>query len=163
MYSFVDNEEFRDCYKNGKYYHFRDVLNLVPEWSDILKNLNMNLVRKTVQELSNYGFVTRDALSIPHVVELLTDLAHIDPTKRFNAHCYTSLSTASNTFGPHKDTENVLIWQTQGITKWTLFNEMNEKIFEEDLSSGQMLYIPSGLMHNTQPMSARSLISFGIY
>ena len=129
-------------------------------WDEIIFNLNKNITNENiVKVLDNFGFVTHD-IGDNHKVQNVSEIIQkLFPNNYISPHLYVSFSEISKTFGKHKDYQHVFFWQCIGITKWTVYED---KEYIYNLMPGEVLYIPRGIYHNTQPITPRAGISFGI-
>lgn len=129
-------------------------------WDEVIYNLNQNIVSNGFFKiLDNFGFVTHDAEKIKKVNDVSPILQKLFPNNYISAHLYVSLTEISKTFGKHNDDVSVFFWQCIGITRWTVYED---KEYVYDLMPGELLYIPKEVYHNTQPITPRSGVSFGI-
>jgi ribosomal protein L16 Arg81 hydroxylase len=129
-------------------------------WDEVIRNLNENIISSGfVEVLDNLGFVTHDAEKIKKTSDVSTFIQQLFPNRRISAHLYFSLLEISKTFGKHNDDVPVFFWQCIGTTRWTIHEN---KDYVYDLMPGELLYIPEKVYHNTQPLTPRAGISFGI-
>ena len=129
-------------------------------WDEVIYNFNENIVsNQFVKLLHDFGFVTHNAEKIEKVNDVNPFFRQLFPNNCITAHLYVSLTEISKTFGKHKDNVPVFFWQCIGITRWTVYED-REYVY--DLMPGEMLYIPKGIYHNTQPITPRAGISFAI-
>jgi hypothetical protein len=82
---------------------------------------------------------------------------------RLALHMYTSFTLDKESYNTkHADEDNVFYWQTQGTTRWEIWDEANENVvFDQVLSPGDFLYCPVRRYHMVTPLSARSALSLG--
>jgi len=75
------------------------------------------------------------------------------------ANMYCSSRTNAKTFTPHRDTTENFLFHIDGQVKWRFYREDingDMKVFDDIiLGRGDLLYIPIGLMHDTQPLGPR--------
>ena len=129
-------------------------------WDEVICNLNQNIVSNGfIKILDNFGFVTHDAKIIEKVNNVSKIFEKLFSNNCVTAHLYVSLTEISKTFGKHNDNVPVFFWQCIGITRWTVYED---KQYVYDLMPGEMLYIPKEVYHNTEPITPRVGISFGI-
>lgn len=141
--------------------YFKTLLFPVPSWDSIIKNIDRNLSENLeVKIKNNLGIVTHDLSDIAETYSPLELIKKQNPGQIYSAHFYVSLSRVSETFGKHKDVSDVWFWQCQGKTKWTVYENNDE--YEYILSPGDVIYVPKQIYHNTQPLTARAGVSFGI-
>ena len=131
-------------------------------WDEVIDNIDRNIcenLNPPLKIMDNLGIVThdtRDILKTYPIKNLIKQCRpHINPT----VHLYVSLTSISNTFGKHDDLMDVVIWQCLGVTKWTIYDD---KVYEYDLKPGEFLYIPTGMFHDTTPITSRASLSFGL-
>lgn len=131
-------------------------------WDMIVENLNLCIrENKEIKVLDNFGFVLHDTIcqDLTDVVDIGLQLGKTFKPEPISAHYYVSMSEESKTFGMHKDNSCVFLCQAIGSTKVTVVDE-NEISY--NLEVGDVLYIPRGMYHNTQPLTPRVNVSFGI-
>ena len=129
-------------------------------WDEVIFNLNKNIVcNEFTKILDNFGFVTHNAENIKKVYNINKIFQELFPNNCVTAHLYACLTEISKTFGKHNDDVPVFFWQCIGITRWTVYED---KEYVYDLMPGEMLYIPKEVYHNTEPITPRVGISFGI-
>jgi ribosomal protein L16 Arg81 hydroxylase len=129
-------------------------------WDEVIFNFNENIVSDGfVTILDNYGLVTHDAEKIKKVNDVSPLFQQLFPNNYISAHLYVSLTQISKTFGKHNDDVPVFFWQCIGITRWTVYEDIS---YVYDLMPGELLYIPKEVYHNTQPITPRAGVSFGI-
>lgn len=173
MFDFLHTPEFVLKRSKNEPHLFGNVGLTTPTWDDIFANLNSNIAEdRFFKVLDGGGFVTHDAESIPHCGGLLEQLRKVDDRlpalavrRKYTsatAHCYISITAISKTFGAHKDNADVWFWQCTGTTRWTVYDRNDKEVIVHDLKPGEMVYIPRGLMHKTQPLTSRAGISFGL-
>ena len=122
-----------------------------PTWEEIFFNLNSSIELKEsiINEYQGF-FVSHNAHRIKTVEKVL------DRLNLKEAHSYINIIN-SPTFGEHKDIMDVWYWQVKGSTKWTI-----EKEKEYILSEGDLIYIPTGVLHNVMPLGPRVGISMSL-
>jgi ribosomal protein L16 Arg81 hydroxylase len=129
-------------------------------WDEVIFNFNENIVSDGfVTILDNYGLVTHDAEKIKKVNDVSPLFQQLFPSNHISSHLYISLTEISKTFGKHNDDVSVFFWQCIGITRWTVYEDIS---YVYDLMPGELLYIPKEVYHNTQPITPRAGVSFGI-
>lgn len=138
-------------------------------WEDCVNTLNKHFVEdKWMRLMPDFSFAAYDVSEYLQVQRILNHLKKINPSKASNAHMYCNMSVTGGTMGMHVDTQDVWIWQCAGITKWTIhydngFNHPYEGIIVQELTPGDMLYIPKGLYHSAKPLTPRFSISFALF
>jgi len=158
---FTANSELIKKKAEQKHYVFRiDDLPQV-EWIDVINCLNYNVCsNNTVQTLDNFGIVLLDIKTLIKIKEVYLDFCKIEPKIDCSAHLYISLTSQSKTFGWHKDTSDVIFWQVLGKTLFSVLE--NGRIYEYELSTNDLIFIPKGMKHCTKPLTPRAGISLGI-
>jgi hypothetical protein len=160
MFNFLKDFEFVNNRQHGRHHIFRNLNLETPGWSDILANLNRNIVSKAkLKVLDNLGFVYFDADNIPEVNNLVYEIRQLTD-RTCSAHCYISLLETSGTFGRHFDNAEVFFWQVQGSTQWLV--EQDSTICEYILLPNDIIYIPRLMVHEVIPLTPRAGISIGI-
>lgn len=79
-----------------------------------------------------------------------------------DAHFYCSYSEKSHSFKAHADLDDNFLVHAYGSVRWTVNNTLENKqgdTTEFDLTVGNLLYIPKGLIHKAEPLSKRISIS----
>lgn len=69
-----------------------------------------------------------------------------------------SFTTHEPTTGKHSDPVDVFYWQCVGDVKWTLSYENKEESFV--LNPGDVIYVPTGIIHEVKSLTPRASISF---
>jgi hypothetical protein len=88
------------------------------------------------------------------------------PGFRADAHVYGGLKSESKSFSIHNDAPNNLILQFDGTCRWQVWTcKAPQEIYQDPvidtfLSPGDIVYIPSRMMHNAEPQGKRLSISF---
>ena len=122
-----------------------------PTWEEVFFDLNNSIqLNEKVKNISLGFFVSHHSYRIPKVKIVL------DKLNLKEAHSYINIIN-SPTFGEHKDTMDVWFWQVKGSTKWII-----EKEKEYVLSEGDLIYIPTGVLHNVIPLGPRVGISMSL-
>jgi ribosomal protein L16 Arg81 hydroxylase len=122
-----------------------------PSWKSILDNFNYSVVYKNeIKFKPTSFFVSHDAHLIDEVKNVLAAL-------NLNAaHLYLNFAVEKNTFGRHKDEDDVWFWQVQGMTRWQFDNE------KHILEPGDLIYVPKHIYHNVTPLTPRAGISMSL-
>ena len=74
------------------------------------------------------------------------------------ANMYCSSRHNSHTFDPHQDSTENFLFHIDGSVKWNFYEKEDNKLVKTNsiiLSSGDLLYIPIGLIHDTEPLGPR--------
>ena len=151
-------ENFFEISTHHKFYHKSDYI--LPTWDSIINNIDNNVKENShIKIMNNFGIVTHETLDIVEIRPIFKLLKERYPHLTTSAHAYISFSSKSFTFGKHKDNTDVWVWGCIGVTKWTVFDE---EIYEYHLHPGDIIYIPKGMYHDTQPITPRVSISFGV-
>jgi mannose-6-phosphate isomerase-like protein (cupin superfamily) len=118
-------------------------------WNELLFNFNQSVQNNEFIKQGNYGFyVSHSANKITNLKPILN---HLNCNE---AHLYISLSTKSESFGKHRDDNDVYFWQCQGITKWVIENEK-----EYILEPGDLIFVPKNIYHTVISLTPRAGIS----
>ena len=126
----------------------------IPKWEDAIENIDRN--KHNMKVLNNFGFKTLNANYFECSKIILSDLEKIDSNA--DSHAYISLLSNSNTFGKHRDIENVIFLMCTGKVQFIVWDP--EKI-TYILERGDVLFIPSGMWHETVTFEPRFGISYG--
>lgn len=143
--------------------HLKFTMPETPElsWHEVLDCLDFNVKNNYyIKTLNNFGIVVHNTTIIKQIQPILEWFSSLDTDRPASAHAYISLTSQSETFGWHSDTSEVLFWQCIGSTQFSILEE--GEIISYKLEKNDMLYIPSGVKHNTQPLGPRVGISLGI-
>jgi ribosomal protein L16 Arg81 hydroxylase len=149
--------------KNKQQHYFFSVKGewLTLSWETVVNCLNFNIVNNLfVKELPNYGLVLHNYNNISIIKEILKEFSLLDVSASNSAHLYISFTEISNTFGRHKDTSDVLFWQSIGSTKWII--EEDNKFFTYILKPNDFIYVPKNMYHTVVPLTPRVGVSFGL-
>lgn len=151
-------EDFFEISEHHKFYQKSNYV--LPTWNSVIDNIDKNVKQNShIKIMNNFGIVTHETLDIIEIHPIFQLLKEKYPHLTTSAHSYISFSSESSTFGKHKDNTDVWVWGCIGITKWTVFDE---KIYEYYLHPGDIIYVPRGMYHDTQPITPRVSISFGV-
>ncbi|NBP00409.1 MAG: hypothetical protein EBU90_09850 [Proteobacteria bacterium] len=130
-------------------------------WDDVVSCINENVCNENqITTLENFGIVLLDTGPLIKLRSVFRDFCNLNPKVPCSAHLYISLSSKSKTFGWHKDTSDVIFWQALGQTLFSV--KEGSKIYEYELLTNDIIYIPAGVKHCTQPLTPRVGISLGI-
>lgn len=81
------------------------------------------------------------------------------PFKQGTANMYCSSKANAHTFAPHRDSTENFLFHIDGQVRWRFYEETSKGKLEESktltLGTGDLLYIPIGVYHDTQPMGPR--------
>ena len=146
--------------KNHKFFKDESFERLT--WEEVIDNIDRNLCENLHPELKlkdNFGIVSHDTRELLKIYPFIDIIRKTRPHVKPTCHLYVSLTSISETFGKHDDFMDVVVWQSLGITKWTIYDE---KVYEYNLKPGEFLYIPTGMFHDTTPVTPRASISFGL-
>jgi hypothetical protein len=160
--NFLRDKIFLEKKNNSQHYFFNvkeDKLTL--SWETVVECLNFNLINNLfVKLLPNFGIVLHNFNNINIVEEILKEYSLLDVNCSSSAHLYISLTEISDTFGRHKDTSDVLFWQSIGSTKWVI--EEESKTFTYILKPNDFIYVPKNTYHTVIPLTPRVGVSFGL-
>lgn len=173
MFEFLYYTDYIKAAQNDDYYHFGFVDVPVPDWDWVLYTLDYAIKSSKIQsskqelrEQRNGGYIYNFPLDDPEnflahrfLVEISKSVLLRKQGQHFSVFNFLSLSSISETLGRHNDVMDVWCWQIAGYTKMTV--EGKFRLFEKVLEPGELIYIPRGMMHTTEPMGPRSLLSFG--
>ena len=160
--NFIQDKIFLEK-KNKQQHYFFNVREdrLTLSWETVVDCLNFNLVNNLfVKELPNFGLVLHNYNNISIIKEILKEFSLLDVNTSSTAHLYISFTELSNTFGRHKDTSDVLFWQSIGSTKWVI--EEDNKLFTYILKPNDFIYVPRNMYHTVTPLTPRVGVSFGL-
>lgn len=145
-----------------KPYVVRDTHFNKPTWDEVIDLVDFSFNNNQPHKDSgNYGLVVHCAEMIPSVEYVVNEIQkHHEHCTDIDSHVYMSLSSMSKTFGRHRDDVDVFFWQVKGQTRWIV--EGSQKV-STTLNSGDIIYVPRGLYHDTRPLGPRFGISFGVY
>lgn len=165
----------------GEIVVLRDFNNNVPSWQEFIDYLNMASHQKTVSRQLNdyevnrnsvlfgsmkimqnfYFFITRQSNLWPDAPDLgISRLIEEEGSKAFGgkfgfSHVYVTLSDKIDSVSQHGDPGDVFYWQCIGTTEW----ESNDKKYT--VNPGDMVYIPTGVLHGVNFSGPRAAIGFG--
>ena len=155
-----DNDFFENVYRKKHCFFKADGFDI--SWDDVIENLNLSLKQSPpdIKQMENYGLVFYRVLNPKlKAVQLFSN----ELSRVFNvptsAHFYVSFSDQSKTSGKHKDRSCVFFYQAIGVTRFTVWDD---KTVTYDLKKGDMVYVPAGMYHGTQPLTPRVGVSFGL-
>ena len=168
------NEENINNFKNNVPFVIRDSGLPDISWQTILELLNDDILNDRKigsKKYKDYGFRVFEATRIPEVKFIVeTMLSVFDKSSDFkelheenNAHqLYISLTTQEGSYGiKHQDPENVIFWQIQGSSTWTIYKNETDVDVVETLNKGDLIYCPPNRWHNVFPNSPRCGVSMG--
>lgn len=169
MFDFIKDPKYLQARDKEDFYFFGKVNVPIPTWNEILaefdREYNIHLREyntKIFKQHERLAFVLHKAEAIPIVDDFLRALINshvIRKNQQATALAYISLSSESSTYGNHVDVMDVWCWQMQGRTFWRV--EGKETVFEKILEPGELIYVPRGIWHYTQPITPRAGLSFG--
>lgn len=151
----------QNFFEISKHHKFLKQSNYVtPSWDSVIGNFDRNVRENLpIKVMDNFGIVTHNTLDIVEIHPIFNVLQEKYPYLSTSAHAYISFSSKSSTFGKHKDDTDVWVWGCIGITKWTVFDD---EVHEYYLHPGDIIYVPREMYHDTQPITPRVSISFGV-
>lgn len=133
----------------------------LPTWEQVIDNLNL-CHPDTCIFLEGDGVVCHDVQHNDYwpVHNFGQHLASQHNDAPVSIHTYISFTDKSETFGKHKDDVDVYFLNALGQTKFIVWEDDHE--YEYHLEPGDLLYIPAGLWHSTEPLTPRVGLSYGI-
>ena len=129
-------------------------------WEEAFYNLNDSISKNEVVKFPKGAgpwapggfFVSHNAVRINCVQDVLKDLGCQ------TAHLYIGIDITNSGFGKHADKVDVWIWQNKGVTRWEYQNPLDvEK--SSTLNEGDLIYIPKGIYHKANSVTARFSIT----
>jgi len=118
-------------------------------WNEVLSNLEVSFLQNDEVKSKDLGFfVGHNAHYILNLQPILEDLGCSI------AHSYINITSKGKTFGEHTDKQDVWYWQCQGITEWTIEQKQIYTLYPGDL-----IYVPTGVLHSAKPLTPRIGIS----
>lgn len=146
--------------KSSHHKYYKDLTFDPLTWDEVIDNIDRCITEDlSYKARDNYGFVSHDTLDILKIYPVLNKIKNYYPDIEITSHLYTSFSRMSKTFGKHNDVMDVVIWQCIGTTHWIIYDD---QIYHYKLKPGEFLYIPAQMYHDTNPITPRSSVSFGI-
>ena len=130
-------------------------------WDDLISNLNMCVLNQSlIKTNENFGLVLHDThlerlREIPKFALTLSEFFGV----KTSTHYFVSFSEKSKTFGRHRDTACVFLYQAIGETEVTVWDQ-GEHVYR--MKKNDIIYIPRGIDHSTRPLTPRVNISFGL-
>ena len=160
--NFLQDKILLEKKNNYQHYFFRvNDKELTLSWDTVIECLNFNMVNNLHYKLlSNYGIVLFNYNNIDIIKKILKEFSLLDTNVSNSAHLYISLTEVSATFGRHKDTSDVLFWQSIGLTKWII--EEGTETYTYILKPNDFLYVPKDMYHTVVPLTPRVGVSFGL-
>ena len=132
-----------------------------PSWDNIIDNMDRCVVHNTlIKTTDGFGIVLHETLTneLAYINHIVRDMNEYFTDSKCDAHYYISFTSISKTFGKHKDSVDVWFFNAIGETQFTVYDK---QVVTYNLVPGDMLYIPSGMFHETKPITPRVGISFG--
>lgn len=126
---------------NSGIYDAKEVIGLVNFWHKLTY---------TVEGVSNKTF--------PEIEEKFNFLKTLHPSDGHGYFAAMSLTTKDPTTGKHHDPVDVMYCQFIGSVIWKI--EYPETVEHFILNPGDMIYVPSGIMHEVTSLTPRAAISF---
>ena len=133
----------------------------LPTWEQVINNLNL-CPKESIDILDDLGAIVYQVVdkdympALDFARQLSTEYADV-PVSTLS---FISFTSNSKTFGKHVDTTDVYFLQALGKTKFSVWE--NEQEFDYELCPGDLLHIPAGLYHSTEPLGPRVGLSYGI-
>jgi mannose-6-phosphate isomerase-like protein (cupin superfamily) len=161
MDQFVKNIDLKKAIENKTHLKFN--LETLPSinWNDILTCLSDNVKSKSfIKVMPNFGTVVHDTSMNKTITDVSKSIQMINIDAQVTAHLYISFTDSARTFGWHNDDVDVIFWQIQGTTLFSV--KENNHFFDYRLQVNDLIYIPKTMEHNTKPITPRAGISFGL-
>jgi len=159
-YDFLKDLSFLESRESKHHFVFRNVTIERPTWDEILKEFNRIVVSgEKLKFFNNMGYGLFTGHNIRYVGDLLEEYKKLD-TLPATAHCYISFLEIADSFGRHNDDSDVLYWQIQGSTRWTIEDGNDTSIYE--LKPNDFVYVPKSMYHEVIPLTPRVGVSFGL-
>jgi hypothetical protein len=166
LHNWIDSEELRGAVKSrtpSLCLNAVDISNI--DWNIVTAIINMS---QNNYYKRNGGFIVEDQrfLAEPGLFRIAqTQSALVSafppPTGDSTIHLYGSLSSDAETNGEHKDTADVFYLHGMGNTLVKTFNS-DRASNNIRMQTGDILYIPRGIYHDTVPLGARFAFSIGL-
>jgi len=160
MNRFSANHQLQESRTLAKHYvfHMPDLPDL--SWDEVVSCMNYNVKEKIPHKTQeNLGLVLHSCSNLPKILDVLDEFAILQPEKNPTAHLYISFSEKSKTFGWHKDFTEVIFWQAIGTTLFSV--KQDDTVFKYELHPNDVIYIPKGMWHSTEPLTSRVGVSMG--
>jgi len=140
--------------------------NITVEWSEIVNSVDVALnhnqlamagdnTTNTIE--SHYNTWILKDYNLPQSYQM-AEYLQLNNTPH-NFALYLSWSSQCSSHGKHNDENDVYIWQLQGKTLWTVYDDITSEYI---LSPGDILYVPKLMYHNTHSLTARASISIEV-
>lgn len=146
-----------------RHFHWQDT-GLPPlDWMAAIDNLEQvaQTNPEAVTGLRNLGCIVHEILSDKMAVHLEFQNYLMDTfNSQVSCHQYTSFSSFSEVFPLHSDHVDVYLVNVIGDTQFTIDDPLGKKVY--DLTPGEMVYVPAGMMHGAKPLTPRVCLSYGI-
>ena len=144
-----------------KHKYIKNFWHLLPSWDSVLQDLELNLNDNSlVKIMNNLGYVTHKGERIFEVKLLMDHIAKINPNNNYvDGHIYISLLSKSETFPSHIDPLDVYYVQAHGKVLWKVYEDNIE--YQYILEPSDLLYIPMGVHHQSNPLTPRIGLSIG--
>jgi ribosomal protein L16 Arg81 hydroxylase len=153
--------KFLDARQNKNHCFFPMAATENISWDEIIECIDYNVSEDLyIRNLNKFAIILHDASVNSKIAKILAEYSKFEPAVPCTAHIYISLTKLSETFGWHKDFGDVVFWQAIGTTKFSV-REKNQ-LYEYFMNPGDVIYIPRGILHNTEPQTPRVGISMGL-
>lgn len=164
--SWIRDEDLRSAVKSGTPFFIKGaVQDLNVTWDDIIANANLCDEISDPIIFMKGTFILHKTLSIKLdgiARPIRNELRTVYPGyTEYTSHIYSSIVPNAETFGRHKDRADVFFLGLKGITMFEVWGK-NDVVFEYKIEPGDVIFVPWGMYHNTQALTPRSGISFGI-
>lgn len=159
-FNFLYNQDFIEARLKKNHFFIPNQNLKLFGWKKVVECLNFNFINnEEIQVSENFGLVLRNTNNIKIIQDNLKKYSELDSSLECSAHLYVSLTEESKTFGWHCDDSDVLFWQVIGYTDFKI--EQNG-VHNYKLVPNDLLYIPKKIYHNTNPLTPRVGVSFGL-
>jgi len=87
------------------------------------------------------------------------ELRTFKEAREYTTHLYCSLGPQAKTFGKHRDKADVFFVPIIGKVTMKVWDS---KVHKYNMTPGDVLYIPAGMDHSSEPVEPRASFSFGL-
>lgn len=132
-----------------------------PTWEIVISNLNA-CPKTSVDVLDDLGAIVYDVAdpSYEPILEVAKQLSVEHDNIPVSTLSFISFTENSKTFGKHRDNIDVYCLQALGQTKFSVWEDDTQ--YDYILNPGDMIHVPAGFYHNTEPLGPRVIVSYGI-
>ncbi len=166
---FASSEDLSRAVQRGSHFFRSNAFKTssLPRWEHIIENLDTHSEDVTWLK-DGGGLCTRINERQPGLFWLSRLQQEVDKNFKFDGiettgHLYFSLTNKGETFGIHKDTCNVFFCGIIGHTVVNVYGKVADGSFRPyRVGPGDLLFIPKGVFHGTEPMGPRVSLSIGV-